>query len=213
MNRYLLTIGLFLFYQLCDAQKADTIIITKAYTCYYSFELKDPIMVVYNLYHGGGDCKREGFSFKTGELKHRSATAKDYKGSSYDKGHLANAEDFAFDCTLEESTFRYWNCYPQTPTLNRGIWKTLETQIRKQSQHDSLLILCGGFYDDRKQIGDGVAIPTSCWKLVYSHTKHLILESATYTNTDSPVRSDISLEELKRILLTKYGIELQNWLH
>lgn len=40
----------------------------------------------------------------------KCATDKDYLNSGYDAGHLANAEDFAFDRYKEEKTFRYYNC-------------------------------------------------------------------------------------------------------
>jgi len=203
----------FLVIKICtNAQCVDTIIATKAYTSYYSFELKNPLMVTYTLYHGGGECDRSNFSFKDKWLGHKGATMKDYSKSGYDKGHLANAEDFAYDCILDESTFRFWNCYPQTPKLNRGIWKALEEKVRKISQTDSLLILCGGFYNSNATIGDNIAIPTSCWKVVYSYTKQRILFSYIFTNDSLPVSSRISVEELNNMLKNKYEIDIHKLL-
>jgi endonuclease G len=89
--------------------------------------------VKYKLYRGGGDCDRKQFHF-TNENVHDVAKQSDYVHSGYDQGHLCNAEDFANDCRKEELTFRFYNCIPQTPNLNRGIWKGYEQKIRKLSQ-------------------------------------------------------------------------------
>ena len=117
-----------------QVMKYDTIIKEKCYVSYYNYTVKAPAYVVYKLYHGGGKVSRKGMTFKS-KLPHFN-----YKGSGYDIGHMCNAEDFAYNKELEESTFRYYNALPQTPNLNRGIWKSLEEQIRKDSQVDSLLI-------------------------------------------------------------------------
>lgn len=115
------------------AQKIDTVISTKIYTSYFSYQLHEPLYVVYSLSHGGGNCDRSADHFITGNLPH-SATAKDYARNGYDEGHLANSKDFAYDCPSQELTFRFYNCVPQTPKLNRGIWKELETLVRNESQ-------------------------------------------------------------------------------
>lgn len=189
------------------SQIVDTIIKTNAYTSYYSFKLKNPLMVVYNLHKGGGDCDRSQFRFTTGKLGNRSATAKDYSHSGYDEGHLANAEDFAYDCKLDSITFRFWNCCPQTPQLNRGIWKVNEEDVRGLSQNDSILVLCGSFYSS-KIIGDSVYVPETCWKVVYSHTQKKVLMCYIFTNTTTPVMKPIDIKVLNNMLKTKYKIDL-----
>lgn len=137
------------------AQKIDTIIDKIVYKSYYSYEIKSPLYVIYYLYKGGGECSRKNLSF-TKEFK--SATNKDYLKSGYDRGHLVNAEDFAFDCEMEKCTFSYYNCIPQHPKLNRGSWKSWETTIRKESQQDKLKIYTGAIFG-RASIGEGVRIP------------------------------------------------------
>ena len=136
------------------------------YKANFSNTFHEPSYVSYILYKGGGNCNRKNFRFKNDDSRLLCATDNDYKGSSYDKGHLANAEDFAFDCDKDELTFRYYNCLPQTVNLNRGIWKSKETQIREWSQSDKLYIICGGFFGNKK-IGN-IAVPSYCWKVVQS---------------------------------------------
>jgi DNA/RNA endonuclease G (NUC1) len=151
--------------------------------------------VVYKLYKGGGTCSRSGDTFKTDGLPH-SATASDYAHNGYDEGHEANAEDFAFDCKKQEQTFRFYNCVPQTPRLNRGCWKQLETLVRKESQKDSLQIICGNIYG-KKTIGKNkIAVPDFCYKIVYSLTTHKLLYCRLFPNDNSDSFRDVSVANI-----------------
>ena len=122
-----------------------------------------------------------------------TATAKDFAHSGYDEGHMANAEDFAYDCTLDEATFRWYNQVPQTAALNRGSWKHWETVIRKESQTDSLLITCGNIWSNGT-IGDGIGIPAICWKKVISLTTGAVIHAIICSNTTTPVCDDLTIE-------------------
>lgn len=169
-------------------------------------ELHEPSYVSYFLFKGGGDCNRDKFKFINDEPALQCATDEDYSGSDYDKGHLANAEDFAFDCTKDELTFRYYNCLPQTTNLNRGIWKTIETKVRKWSQSEKLYIISGGFFGSKK-IGK-IYVPSYCWKVVQSVTSKKVLFCGWFSNTKKAVLEEITISALesklkKHIILCK----------
>ena len=129
-----------------------------------------------------------------------------YKGTIYDKGHLANAEDFAYDCHLDSLTFRDYNRLPQTRKLNRGIWKTTETQIRKMSQTDSLIVYSGGYWGIPNVVVNGMKIPSICWKVVYSLSQKKVVICSIYYNNDKPVKTDTSLEKLEMMLGYSLGV-------
>lgn len=171
---------------------------TPILTGYLSTTLHEPLYVRYKLYKGGGDCSRAGMTFRATP---GSATAKDYAHNGYDEGHLANAEDFAYNCDLERLTFYFYNCVPQTPRLNRGIWKTYETEIRAKSQTDSLLITCGSIFGS-KRIGKA-AVPDYCWKIVRSLSTGKILICAIFPNDSSDTVQAIDPEELQKRLAYK----------
>lgn len=180
----------------------DTIITTSAYKAYYSKTELVPIIVTYKIFNGGGECSRATYVFRNDINGLKTATNLDYSHSGYDKGHMANSEDFANNCELDEMTFRYYNCVPQTPELNRGEWKAYETKIRNMSQHDSLLIICYNHLSNRK-LNYRVAIPDTCYKLVYSLTDRNLLISVAYTNDKNPVLcipTETIINELKKIL-------------
>lgn len=60
-----------------------------------------------------------------------SAALADYRGSGYDRGHLAPAADMAWSEEVMRDSFFLSNMSPQTPGFNRGIWKRLEEQVRE----------------------------------------------------------------------------------
>jgi endonuclease G len=200
MKRILFLPGFSFLLTSCFSQSVDTVIDRNIYQSYYSFTLKEPLYITYSLYKGGGDCKRTKMRFHADEVTN-TATDKDYKGSGYDKGHLANAEDFAYDCTSEELTFRYYNCLPQTVKLNRGIWKKWETTIRKESQDEKLIIITGGVFDGNATIGQQqVAVPSECYKIVLDSATKKILHCLIFKNDNSNEAKEISLPDLKKKL-------------
>jgi len=120
----------------------------------------------------------------------KTAYDSDYRASGYDKGHMANAEDFANDCVLEELTFRYYNCAPQTPELNRGPWKHFETVIRNLSKTDSLIVICYNEFDGKKI--KNVYVPSKCYKFVYDLKTNKLVYAFYFTNTATPDFKDLS---------------------
>lgn len=190
MVKKLLLLLVLLNYTVAAQIKYDTLIKTPAYNSYYSFFYKAPVLVSYKLYKGGGNCSRteNHFRFINTLGFENEAKSKDYAKSGYDEGHMANAEDFAFDCILEESTFRFYNAVPQTPENNRGIWKHYETEIRKLSRSDSLLVICYNHFSTEK-LNNRIAIPDTNYKFVYSLTTHELLISIGISNNFLPIES------------------------
>ena len=187
------------------SQDYDTIIDRGIYKSYFSYKLQEPIFVSSILYQGGGDCDRAKFKFKN-DTELSMADNEEYTHSGYDRGHLANAEDFANNCTYDELTFRYYNCLPQTPNLNRGAWKTWETSIRNESQTDSLLIICGGIWETNQKVND-MLIPDYCWKVVYNmHTKAIMYVTMCNNAMENSICNEMKLEELEMRL--GYKVEL-----
>jgi endonuclease G len=198
MKNLLVLLLIIISTSLFSQNKVDTIITNKAYSAYVNKELGQPLYVKYKLYKGGGKCQRP--TNWVNDTKLKLVDEKQYKGSEYEKGHLANAEDFAYDCSLDSLTFRDYNRVPQTKKLNRGIWKTDETEIRKISQTDSLIIYCGGYWDSTCKVVKGMKIPKQCWKVVYSLSKKKVIYCCVFTNTETPIKTDWSLANLEALL-------------
>ena len=171
------------------------------YKANFNNTFREPTYVSYFLYKGGGDCNRDKFKFINDEPSLLCAEDEDYAGSIYDKGHLVNAEDFAFDCVKDELTFRYYNCLPQTTNLNRGIWKTVETKVRKWSQSEKLYIICGGFFGSKK-VGK-ISVPSYCWKVVQSVVTKKVLFCGWFSNAKKAVLEELTIKQLEEKLKSK----------
>ena len=204
MVRLILLLSMMMCLPLFGQYKVDTTITNEAYSAYVNKELGQALYVKYKLYKGGGKCERATNWINDTKLK--LVNENQYKGSRYDKGHLANAEDFAYDCHLDSLTFRDYNRLPQTRKLNRGIWKTTETEIRKMSQTDSLMVYSGGYWGSQNTVVNGMKIPSLCWKVVYSLSLKKVVLCSMYYNTDTPVKTDTDLVKLESILGYSLGI-------
>jgi endonuclease G, mitochondrial len=73
-----------------------------------------------------------------------SAALADYRGSGYDRGHLAPAGDMKWDRVAMSQSFLLSNMSPQNPSFNRGIWKKLEQEVRDLAvERDSIYVITG----------------------------------------------------------------------
>ena len=204
--KHLLFITFFIFINICISAQSihsyDYVIDMHYYKSYYSKSIKAPSFVIYKLYKGGGDVNRASYSFKG----YKDLIYFNYTKSGYDRGHLVPAEDFANSNLRLKSTFYYINCVPQTPNLNRGVWKRYESQIRKLSQSDSLLIICGGCDYPSSNSSNNKYVPKNCFKIVYDLKTKKCIYSVLFSNegTSSTAKNEDKLK--KTITFTKAKI-------
>jgi endonuclease G len=110
---------------------------------------------------------REDAKVKTG-----SASLADYKGSGYDRGHLAPAGDMAFNSTAMSESFYMSNMSPQHPSFNRGIWKKLESLTRAwATEYSTLYIATGAILEPNlSTIGPNrVSVPNYYYKAILDY--------------------------------------------
>ena len=80
-----------------------------------------------------------------------SAKSADYTKSGYDRGHLCPAADMGFSPVAMTESFLMSNISPQTPDFNRGIWKELETTVRKWAiKEHKLYVVTGPVFKNSK---------------------------------------------------------------
>ncbi|MBB6461236.1 DNA/RNA non-specific endonuclease [Flammeovirga kamogawensis] len=97
-----------------------------------------------------------------------SAELDDYKGSGYDRGHLAPAADMSFTSKAMTESFYFSNMSPQDPSFNRGIWKQLEEQFRAWAhEKHNIYIITGPILEDGLiTIGaNNVSVPNYYYKI------------------------------------------------
>lgn len=103
-----------------------------------------------------------------------TATNSDYKGSGYDKGHLAPAADMTWSEVTMKESFYFSNISPQIPALNRGIWNNLEELVRTWAKnYEAVYIVTGPVLrDSLKTIGNNrIAVPEYFYKVILDYTQ------------------------------------------
>lgn len=136
------------------------------------------------------------------------ATLEDYKGSGYDRGHMAPAGDMPTAQAMAQS-FSLANMIPQAPENNRGIWaKAVEKATRQYVMRASgpVYVFTGpAFEQEPQKIGPGhVWVPTYIYKLVYDPQANRAWAYWIENRDDARGNKPISYEELVR----RTGIEL-----
>lgn len=100
------------------------------------------------------------------------AELSDYKGSGYDRGHMAPAAVMKWDPQAMSESFLLSNIAPQVgPGFNRGIWRQLESRVRQWAkQRGTLYVITGPTYlnGSSKFLGkNNVAVPSSFYKIIF----------------------------------------------
>jgi len=124
-----------------------------------------------------GSVKRKDQFRSDPNVKTGSASLSDYKGSGYDRGHLAPAGDMKWSSTAMSESFFMSNMSPQNPSFNRGIWKKLENKVRDWVINDqTIYVVTGGVLTDSlNAIGENqVSVPNHYYKVVLDYTKPVI---------------------------------------
>ena len=148
----------------------------RTYIAAYDAAAKIPAYVIWTLTpdHALG-CVPRSNSFARDQSVQNGATPEDYDHSGFDKGHMAPDDDQAWDVAVEHESFMMTNMTPQSPALNRGIWKLLETSFRGWvvQLNRPFTAISGAIYSqDDKKIGKGVVVPHAFYKVVIdSQTK------------------------------------------
>ena len=97
----------------------------------------------------------------------------DYRGSGFDRGHMAPAGDMPDDQAMAQS-FSLANMIPQAPQANRGAWNKIEQDTRKYVMRakGDVYVVSGPVYSDHPQtIGAArVAVPDYTFKVVFDAT-------------------------------------------
>ena len=147
-----------------------------AFAILHSGQSRTPVFVVERL-------TRESLIDASGEKRHNRffadarlpsserATLEDYRGSGYDRGHMAPAADMP-TAQANDQSFSLANMVPQAPINNEKTWAGIERATRHYVRHANgpVFIFTGPVYADRppKTIGaNRVWVPSHLFKLVY----------------------------------------------
>lgn len=197
--------------------KSFTILERKGYIVCYDQRSKVPLWVYERLtkesLHKMAD--RHNFSFqKDPEIPqlHRS-TFLDYMRSGFDRGHLSAAAHHSDSEETLRETFYLTNVCPQHPSVNRGIWKTLENRISSLVAQDNIVYAYtgplfvpetfsdGNRYMHYRVIGSGdVAVPTHLFKILLIETSEGETKAESYVIPNHLIEDGTSLEDFRETI-------------
>ena len=154
--------------------KTDQIIHHSNYTLNYSEQHEQAEWVAYSLTSSQvyGSVGRTNDFRSDPNVKTGSASLPDYKGSGYDRGHLAPAGDMKSTYTAMSESFYMSNMSPQVPGFNRGIWKKLEGTVRNWAvDNEKVYIVTGAVLTaSYPTIGiNKVSVPEFYYKVVLDY--------------------------------------------
>ncbi|KAI4481375.1 hypothetical protein M0804_009495 [Polistes exclamans] len=132
----------------------------------------------------------------------------DYKGSGYDRGHLAAAGNHKMHQGLVEETFFLSNMAPQVGNgFNRHSWNRLEQYVRKLTKvYKDVYVCTGPLYIPKKEGANGklyvryeviganhVAVPTHFYKVIVATTDNSNFEMEAYVMPNMPIDDNTPL--------------------
>ena len=146
----------------------------EAFLVAYDAPVRIPAYVAYTLLPQNAlGCFPRTNAFVADQSIQGGATPSDYAGTGYDKGHAAPDGDLSWSQQVEYESFLMTNMYPQHGSLNRGIWKLLETSVRGWAvqTNQSYTIFVGAMYGAGDEyIANGkIIVPHGYYKIVINN--------------------------------------------
>lgn len=145
----------------------------EGFAVYYSGVSKTPLWVAEWLSPQklAQKVKREdAFQADQRVLAQHRAELEDYRGSGFDRGHMAASGNMGTRLSQNQS-FALSNIVPQNRDNNQLLWRDLEEATRAivTKQKTNVYVLTGSLYEGNKlqRIGQGVLVPTSLYKVLY----------------------------------------------
>jgi endonuclease G len=188
---------------------ADVQVIDRgAFVVGWSPSLRHPLWVAYHVpaekaYEAG---KRP--SFRADPAAPGSPGALSYKGTGFDRGHMAPNYAIAtrFGTEAQKDTFFMSNVAPQLPGLNRGPWREVEHRIADlwTAKYGEIWVIVGCVPGDREDcLPSGIDVPKAYWQVIVSKADDGVRALALYMPKDIPisafpVHNIVTIDELER---------------
>lgn len=150
-----------------------------AFAVLHSGQSRTPVYVAERLnkhtLQGAHEKRKDKFFADARLPRAERAELDDYKGSGYDRGHMAPAADMTTPESMAQS-FSLANMVPQAPLNNRKAWAGIEKATRKyvmRAQGDVYVISGPVFDGTPSTIGNNrVWVPKHLFKLVYDPSEN-----------------------------------------
>jgi len=181
-----------------------------SYVVGYSDSMQNPLWVAYRVFDVPNleSGKRPSY-FRIDHRTEAKVSHNDYRGSGYDRGHMAPNHAIAtrHGADGQWETFLMSNIIPQTPHVNRYIWRDLEWRVsRRYGRYFGEVWVVTGpvFTEPIKRLSSGVPIPSGYYKIIADETGDQLRVMAFLVNSRCPPYTRIksrlvSIDELEAL--------------
>ena len=145
------------------------------YVAGYDDQRKNPAWVCYRLFVGTNHAlPRTNLKFKVDPRTQAMVKQTDYRGSGYDRGHMAPNAAIAicYGTNAQLETFLMSNIIPQKPKLNQQVWERLESDVVRYARKFTQVWVIDGpiFGVQTNTFQSGVQVPGKCFKMIVMET-------------------------------------------
>ena len=153
--------------------------------------------------------RKDSFVLDPDIPRHIQARSSDYKGSGFQRGHCAPADNHKCSERAMKETFYLSNMSPQAPSFNGGYWKSFEKYVHdKTSHYDHVHVVTGPLFLSYAEGGNRfvkyqvigkseVAVPTHFFK-VLSLEKKGIEKRKAYVMPNKKIPKETPRSEFKK---------------
>ncbi len=148
-----------------------TLLENRGYAVGYSESSRNPLWVAYRIFDVPELSYGKRSSFRIDHRTRAKVRTSDYTHSGFDRGHMAPNYGIAtrYGAEAQRETFLMSNVIPQTPYVNRRIWKDLEMRVAKRYGHffGEVWVITGPIFDGHcRELESGIPIPSHYYKIV-----------------------------------------------
>ena len=153
-----------------------TILNKGAFIVGWSPSLKRPVWCAYHVTPSAKYRAGKRPNFKKDSSAAACPIASSYARTGYDRGHLAPNYAIAtrYGADAQAKTFLMSNIAPQTPELNRGVWREIEHRIADlfTARWGEVWVIVGAISDDCKTLsGTDISVPSAFYQIIITQTQ------------------------------------------
>jgi endonuclease G, mitochondrial len=155
------------------------------FTVCYVPELRHPLWVAFKIPNGERKTERSRPGFKHDPAARNCPVPDDYRGSGYDRGHMAPNHAIAacYGSEAQRESFLLSNICPQRPGLNRGAWRRMEhlaADIWPELFGQIYVITGAHIGENGERLKSNIHIPEGFYKILVARRQGKLYALAVY---------------------------------
>jgi len=182
----------------------------EGYTVGYSESMQNPLWVAYRVFDVPVlESRKRPSYFRIDHRTSAKVSHNDYRGSGYDRGHMAPnyAISTRYGVDGQRETFLMSNIIPQTPRVNRYLWKDLEHCVARRygRYFGEVWVITGPVFSEPiGRLDSGIPIPSGYYKILADEAGDTLRVLAFLVERDCPPYTRIasrrvSVDELEEL--------------